>query len=233
MTRLVVKQPEEVYKRIAGSKYRNIFVVGDVHGQYEKLMQQLDDVEFDREQDLLISVGDIIDRGPDSVRMIALIDEPWFVMTRGNHEDLATSAIEQLEENAVGLWLYNGGTWILDLDVGEVRDHVVGKLMKTADFPFIIEVNCKDQKVVVVHATYPHDHYEYGKKVDTFACTWDRDYYLARKKGGGKATTGADLFVHGHNHTDEVEFYHNHMYIATGAYKKDQPLTLLKIQEGS
>jgi Calcineurin-like phosphoesterase. len=228
--KLLVKQPEEVYKRVDGTVYRQIFVVGDVHGQYDKLMEQLEEVEFDRENDLLVSVGDLIDRGPDSAKMLTLLTEPWFTCVRGNHEDLATSAIEELEENAVGLWLYNGGTWILDIMPGVERDKVIERLLSTADLPFVLEIECDTQKVVVAHAAYPDDHYKFGKKVDTFACTWDRDRYLEYQRGGGKATKGADLFIHGHNHTKEVEFYHNHIYIATGAYKKEEPLTLMKIQ---
>lgn len=228
--KLLVKQPKEVYKQIDGTVYRQIFVVGDTHGQYDKLMAQLDEVDFDRESDLLVSVGDLIDRGPDSAKMLTLLSEPWFACVRGNHEDLASSAIEQLEEQSVGLWLYNGGTWIMDIEPGPERDVVLDAILTTAELPFILEIECDTQKVVVVHAAYPDDYYKYGKKVDTFACTWDRDRYLEYKQGGGKSTPGADLFIHGHNHTKEVEFYHNHIYIATGAYKKDEPLTLMKIQ---
>lgn len=228
--RLLVKQPKEVYKRIDGTKYRHIYVVGDTHGQYKKLMEQLEDIEFDREHDLLVSVGDLIDRGPESAKMLTLLDEPWFECVRGNHEDLASSAIGELEECAVGLWLRNGGVWILDIPPGAERDAVIDKLMLTTELPFIIEIQCTEQKVVVVHGTYPDDVYRYGKSVDTFACTWDRDRYLEYQRGGGRATIGADLFIHGHNHTKEVEFYHNHIYIATGAYKKEEPLTLMKIQ---
>lgn len=39
------------------------FVVGDLHGNYLGLMQCLEKVKFNKEEDLLISLGDICDGG--------------------------------------------------------------------------------------------------------------------------------------------------------------------------
>ncbi|EOL9180609.1 hypothetical protein ACM959_004655, partial [Escherichia coli] len=44
------------YERIDGSKYRNIWVVGDLHGCYTNLMKKLETIGFDTKKDLLISV---------------------------------------------------------------------------------------------------------------------------------------------------------------------------------
>ncbi|EOA4941290.1 metallophosphoesterase, partial [Escherichia coli] len=52
-----------IYERIDGSKYRNIWVAGDLHGCYTNLMNKLDTIGFDTKKDLLISVGDLVDRG--------------------------------------------------------------------------------------------------------------------------------------------------------------------------
>ncbi|WP_275541271.1 metallophosphoesterase [Escherichia coli] len=54
-----------IYHRIDGTKYRNVWVVGDLHGCYTRLMSELHRVDFDPAQDLLISVGDLIDRGTE------------------------------------------------------------------------------------------------------------------------------------------------------------------------
>lgn len=40
-----------------------VFAVGDLHGSYNLLMAKLDEGGFDFEKDLLISVGDLVDRG--------------------------------------------------------------------------------------------------------------------------------------------------------------------------
>ncbi len=62
-----------IYHRIDGTKYRNVWVVGDLHGCYTRLMSELHRVDFDPAQDLLISVGDLIDRGTEKCRMSGTI----------------------------------------------------------------------------------------------------------------------------------------------------------------
>ncbi|HGV8026226.1 TPA: serine/threonine protein phosphatase, partial [Escherichia coli] len=46
-----------IYERIDSSKYRNIWVAGDLHGCYTNLMKKLETIGFDTKKDLLISVG--------------------------------------------------------------------------------------------------------------------------------------------------------------------------------
>jgi serine/threonine protein phosphatase 1 len=46
-----------IYQRINGADWRNVWVVGDLHGCYTLLMSELDKVNFDPAQDLLISLA--------------------------------------------------------------------------------------------------------------------------------------------------------------------------------
>ena len=62
-----------MYQRLAGSTWRNIWLVGDLHGCFALLMSHLRQLKFDPWQDLLISVGDLIDRGPQSVEWWRLV----------------------------------------------------------------------------------------------------------------------------------------------------------------
>jgi len=62
------------------------FIIGDLHGCHATLKTILESSRFDPERDRLISVGDILDRGPNSIRCLELVDEPWFLMVLGNHE---------------------------------------------------------------------------------------------------------------------------------------------------
>ncbi len=59
-------RPEEIYQRIEAKNWRHVWVVGDIHGCFSMLMKRLRECRFDPQQDLLVSVGDLIDRGPDS-----------------------------------------------------------------------------------------------------------------------------------------------------------------------
>ena len=83
----------KIYQRINGDDWRNVWVVGDLHGCYTNLMSRLDAVGFDPAQDLLISVGDLIDRGSENVECLDLINQPWFRAVRGNHEQMMLDAI--------------------------------------------------------------------------------------------------------------------------------------------
>ena len=47
------------------------YIVGDIHGHYERLMSQLGELNFDFACDRLFCVGDLIDRGPDSSKAVS------------------------------------------------------------------------------------------------------------------------------------------------------------------
>ena len=43
--------------------YSRVLAIGDVHGMYEKLIKLMDKIRFNPDEDLLIFLGDYIDRG--------------------------------------------------------------------------------------------------------------------------------------------------------------------------
>lgn len=76
-----------VFKSYPPNEYGDDFVVGDIHGHRQRLLDELARQGFNKAKDRLFSVGDLIDRGPDSFDTLALLSEPWFHYVRGNHED--------------------------------------------------------------------------------------------------------------------------------------------------
>ncbi|MGR7464301.1 metallophosphoesterase [Klebsiella aerogenes] len=74
------------YQRIDGADWRNIRVVGDLHGSYTLLLQKLDEIGFNTTQDLLLLVGDLIERVEEDVEYLTLLTQPWFRAVCGNHE---------------------------------------------------------------------------------------------------------------------------------------------------
>ncbi|WP_106403011.1 metallophosphoesterase family protein [Actinocorallia populi] len=63
-----------------------IVIVGDIHGCFEELIELLEKVDL-RPDDLLISVGDLVDRGPDPGGVVEYFRErPNSVVLMGNHE---------------------------------------------------------------------------------------------------------------------------------------------------
>lgn len=75
------------FKSYPPNAYGHDFVVGDIHGHRQRLLDELARQGFDKEKDRLFCTGDLIDRGPDSFGTLALFFEPWFHCVRGNHED--------------------------------------------------------------------------------------------------------------------------------------------------
>ena len=102
--------------------YSRVLAIGDVHGMYEKLIKLMDKIRFNPDEDLLIFLGDYIDRGPDPGRCLQYIfalqqQYPDVVVClMGNHEVMMSSYFMQkrgsynnLIVDYAGSWLDNGG----------------------------------------------------------------------------------------------------------------------------
>ena len=63
------------------------FVIGDIHGQRQALVECLKACQFDYEHDRLIALGDVCDRGPDAKGAIdELLKIRHLVYLLGNHD---------------------------------------------------------------------------------------------------------------------------------------------------
>ncbi len=63
------------------------FFISDVHGQYQKMKQALEDAGFHKDTDTLISLGDLFDRGPASKEVLEFVMScPNRILVRGNHD---------------------------------------------------------------------------------------------------------------------------------------------------
>ena len=65
-----------------------IYAVGDIQGCYEPLRLALDKVKFDPARDALWSVGDLINRGPQSLETLRFLKGlgSSFTGVLGNHD---------------------------------------------------------------------------------------------------------------------------------------------------
>lgn len=97
------------------------YVAGDLHGCFSLLERLLDAVHFDKSRDRLFSVGDLIDRGPDSLRCLQLLEESWFYAVQGNHENmmlnfflpyLLNGNLDRLKDVTGTGFLDYGGDWV-------------------------------------------------------------------------------------------------------------------------
>lgn len=98
-----------------------IYAIGDVHGCLDRLatMHRLigeDIASRPIGSVTIIHLGDLIDRGPDSAGVVALMLEPWttspaphVVNLMGNHEDMMLTALAVGDVGSVRHWMSNGG----------------------------------------------------------------------------------------------------------------------------
>lgn len=70
---------------------RRYLVVGDIHGCLAELKRMLAEREFDPNEDVLVSCGDLVDRGPQVRETLEFVMSlPRFYAARGNHDDKCT-----------------------------------------------------------------------------------------------------------------------------------------------
>lgn len=126
------------------------FVVGDVHGHFELLATALDKLDFNTEIDRVFSVGDLIDRGPDSENVLHWLAKPWFHAVRGNHEQMVIDGICGCGDKP--RHIRTGGAWLYELNLA-IQDQLLNALQA---LPLIIEIDLSANKTIgIVHAQAP------------------------------------------------------------------------------
>lgn len=94
---------------MAGTNRR--FFIGDVHGHYDGLMRLLDAIA-PSEDDQIYFVGDLIDRGPKSAKVVNFVRDGGYPCVLGNHEQLLIDAFPNgtaAHMPTLQGWLYSGG----------------------------------------------------------------------------------------------------------------------------
>lgn len=132
-----------------------VFVIGDLHGEYNTLMSALQAVGFDFDIDRVVFAGDLHDRGNRSAECLDLLQEPWVCSALGNHELMLLMAIDEGGEIAsakedLELWMANGGEWALNAPP-QARARWRKLLLERVPLYWIVERR-DGKKVLVCHA---------------------------------------------------------------------------------
>ena len=177
--------------KLESNKKGRDFVVGDLHGCYNALKKLLEKVDFNTKKDRLISVGDLIDRGPDSIKCLELLKKPWFYCVLGNHEDILIKYLENIPQKKPydEEWLNEMGETYT-----ERRKFARSYLKKLKELPFVLSVGDNNDHFYVVHAELIDRHKRVKKKhVDNwdfvnlkyteYHAIWGRKVYDYSNKG--------------------------------------------------
>lgn len=197
--------------------------VGDIHGFVTKFLDQLNAIGFDPSKDRVFSVGDLVDRGPESRRVDELLAMHWFHAVQGNHEDFAI----RYPKGHMDAFLYgaNGGQWNVSLSHEEnVRySELLGSL------PVAIEVETENGKVGIVHADCPYaDWWRFTRELEDEdssnnvirnvreLCMWDRTRWQNKDE---TPVIGVRAVVVGHTPMDNPLILGNVYHIDTKGWK--------------
>jgi len=199
-------------------------VVGDIHGCYDQVLDALRAVGFDRDRDRLFSIGDTVDRGPDSPRAEKFLSLPWVHAVRGNHEDEFLEMYDVYkgavpDEEVLRFWTSrNGMRWWQDYP-HDAREALIGRFRR---LPVVIEIETARGLVGLVHAQVPR-----GMDWSTFTAmvasgdrktireaVWGRDRIDGADDSG---VQGIDRVFVGHTILGAPRRMGNVYYIDTGA----------------
>ena len=223
------------------SSEKNVYVVGDLHGCYSLLMEKLSEIGFNKETDVLISVGDLVDRGDENMECISLLDKEWFYAVRGNHEQFCIDGKDDYNVSYYHKMRNNGGAWFYEQD--EITQGCIVEKFK--QIPILLTVRYKGKKFGFAHGDVPYQDWELlndcverGLPIDgrdlTQAIMWsrtivDRDEYVDIAQ--------VDNIFLGHTVlTDGVKQIGNCTFLDTGAvfqkvYPNNCKLTVLNLND--
>lgn len=153
---------------------RRVYVISDLHGYYDLFMKLLDKISFN-EYDLLYILGDVCDRGPDSLKILFYIQEhDNIILLKGNHEYMMQEALYygvyyddfDYPSRAFNLWLANGG----DTTMENIRCYLQKDKIRYEDYrvirsaflknlyeylnnlPEYLQIEVNNQTYILVHA---------------------------------------------------------------------------------
>jgi Calcineurin-like phosphoesterase len=207
-----------------------LYVIGDIHGHADLLDAMIEAIARDVAERpvgdaLTVTVGDYVDRGPDSRGVIErLAENPFatrFIALKGNHEAILAAFLH--EPSVAAHWRRLGG-----LETLHSYGVDVAPLMRGRDF---------DRAAASFRAALPQKHAGFLASLRPsltvgryFLChagvrpgvaldrqheddlLWIRDEFLDSNVDFGK------IVVHGHTPTEEPEIRANRINVDTGVY---------------
>lgn len=161
------------------------FIMGDIHGMYDKLMACLQAVSFDYTNDTLIQLGDVVDRGPDSYLVVEeLLKIKNLIAIRGNHDDCWMQGLffykEDYQNQIEVFSLYNQGAreTLQSYTRRGIDPNVHLQFFRNQLNYYIDKNNC-----CFVHGGF-NRHLPIAEQREISDLWWDRDLWLAARSYG-------------------------------------------------
>ena len=215
-----------IHKLVEVPESSRLFFCTDVHGRLDYLKELLESIGF-TDNDYLISLGDLTDRGPQSLETLNMFlnpKNPNLFALLGNHEHM-------LMQKDMHNLFYNGGQWVLEQS-DETIDYLSRKLREK--FYYAFTVVKAGHSIACVHAEVLEEYANWDDFLDDLPRTtikneavWGREFLTRNIQ---QRLLGVDYVLHGHSTVEEPRLLANRMYFDTGLWNKGNTLTLLEFK---
>lgn len=207
------------------------FVIGDIHGHYYELMELFDRVSFQFNCDILISLGDLVDRGPKPLDVIEKLTQVKnFTHILGNHDEWC---YQYLKNNKTPIaWTSQGGATTINAykENPELKEKHIEFFEKAR--LYFIDTDSR----LFVHGGYNPRIPFMQQKNNKETLIWDRSLILTAieyDKTNQSFTEFTEIFV-GHTPTQFIGRskpikFSNLWMLDTGIYKSGK-LTIMNIE---
>lgn len=178
-------------------------VIGDIHGCYDEFMKLLEKVQL-TDDDFLVSLGDIVDRGNKSREVYVYFrNRPNSTVLVGNHERKHQNNVLSYAQEIVKLQFGN-----------EYNDFIAW--ISTLSYYH------ETDDAIIVHAAFEHDKLIHEQKAEVLCGTTSGERFLEKKYGVEQHWTdfynGQKPVIYGHHVVgDQPKIKNNTFGIDTGA----------------
>lgn len=208
------------------------YIVGDVHGKYECLKELMEKIPLNSR---VIFVGDLIDRGENSKKVVEFVRKNEYECVLGNHEDLMIKYGKDFVNNYPKRiseycknWIYNGGDVTIksyalmdktDSDKLLINPKMLELFTDDIEWmeslPLYLELDLKknNKPIVVSHSSIADKWDTINKKSDSF-----RKYALWNRTTPSKYNNIFNIF--GHTPQKRANIARHYINIDTGCYKE-------------
>lgn len=210
---------------------QRVYAIGDVHGCADELDRLLEAIDADHDRrgpamKTVILLGDLVNRGPDSARVIAcarqLLASGVGRLLKGNHEELFVLAARG-DHQAARTLMANGGAATLasfgfaeeEIGKGSYRD-LAALLQARIPRDVVAFLDAGEDKIAIGDYLFVHAGVRPGVPIaeqEGADLRWIRNEFLSSRVGHGA------MIVHGHTIGETIVERANRIGVDTGAYR--------------
>ncbi len=206
------------------------FVIGDIHSHFDEMLELFECVKFNFDTDALISLGDLVDRGPKPIEVIeTLMQIKNFIHILGNHDDWCYQYLKY--QNFPIEWTAQGGKTTLNAYNANLK--IIDKHIDFFEKAKLFHID--NETRLFVHGGFNH-RIPFKLQTDSKDLIWDRSLVLTAMEldqYNMKFNEFSEIFV-GHTPTQFIKEtkpkkFSNLWMLDTGVYISGK-LTIMNVE---